>query len=103
MWEEVRGYTCVWTTVGQFESTFAPGLNGLRKNSDSQAGLEEDVPQGLKPRAYFAVVAARLKSCPDTKAASFPDTKAASFNVRGFPPLRQKQERRKDGAPRLCG
>jgi hypothetical protein len=25
------------------------------------------------------------------------------FEVRGIPPLRQKQERRKDGAPSFCG
>jgi hypothetical protein len=50
-------------------------------------------PSGAKARIDFAAFAARLKSCPDTKPA---------LSRSWFPPLRQKQERRKDGAPRVC-
>jgi hypothetical protein len=43
------------------------GLKRLRKNSEFGVKREKSIPQGLKPIFYFQQLAARLKSCPDTK------------------------------------
>jgi hypothetical protein len=42
----------------------------LRNNSEFQAKLNKNIPQGLKPVTSYQAFAARLKSCPD--ASCFP-------------------------------
>ncbi len=70
---------------------------------------ERETPQGLKPDIPVGGVSARLKSCPDTKRPSTParlkscSFKAGTNEVRGIPPLPQKQVRGKDGAPSSVG
>ena len=50
---------------------FPEGLNRLRKKGKEEENLPNDIPQGLKPAPYFEALAARLKSCPDTKLGFF--------------------------------
>ncbi len=55
-----------------------------------ERAAQKAFPQGLKPGPSLGRLPARLKSCP---------FKAGMNEVRGIPPLPQKQKRGKDGAP----
>jgi probable rRNA maturation factor len=81
-----------------------PAFRGLKAPAPSDSDRSVDSAQGLKPDVSVAGGAARLKSCPDTKHSSAePRMKSLTSEtrmdeVRGLPPLRQKQKRRKDMA-----
>ncbi len=50
----------------------AAGVEEVAEKASDGFECGEGVPQGLKPDPYFAALAARLKSCPDTKLSRAP-------------------------------
>jgi hypothetical protein len=48
-------------------AAFTARLKRLRKKGEFPLNLLKNIPHGLKPAIYYQRLAARLKSCPDTK------------------------------------